>query len=512
MFLIFSDPNSDEPVRELSARESSVQGGAEGKEVAVEMRPVGEAAAMESLDPVASRDDATQSADDARSPSFDGSELQSSESFILAGGLEAEPVARAVDTTSEAVAAASGEKVSTSEKASGAFGLRGVFEGNPSNENLSASGPHIDSSLEHDEMVSNLAENLSDKMSAEAPEVQSEPLAGSDSSLAANSVSAQHAVPDVAENCKSESGAASPGEAHELPSRGDSGRSAPEMIEPAGMADVTESANQSTKAGENREATKAGESREAGDMAGVAEQENSSIPGGAEGLPEEGGMASADSSETPKAGKTHGGPRAKRRRAAASAERLEPTEEAPSPGEKSDKMDWYILKVATSREEAIREALKRRIKIAGLDYYFGEIIVPMETVTEFKGGKKRITKRKLYPGYLVVQMEINDETWFLIRETPGIGDFAGAAGKPAPMLPHEVARILARRERREGEAPRLRINFNTGDRVKVNEGTFENFQGEVAAIDEANGRVTVMINIFGRSTPVELQFWQVELI
>ncbi len=174
--------------------------------------------------------------------------------------------------------------------------------------------------------------------------------------------------------------------------------------------------------------------------------------------------------------------------------------------------DWYILKVQSNREDTIREALLRRAKIQGLDKYFGDVIVPTETVTEFKGGKKRIVKRKLYPGYIVVNMEINDETWFLVRDTPGIGDFTGAAGKPVPMQPHEVARILAKEEEKTAEAPKLKIGFKPGDRVKINEGTFENFEGEVESIDEANGRVTVMINIFGRSTPVELEYWQVESV
>ena len=140
------------------------------------------------------------------------------------------------------------------------------------------------------------------------------------------------------------------------------------------------------------------------------------------------------------------------------------------------------------------------------------MIVPTEKVTEFKGGKKRVVKRKLYPGYLVVHMEINDDTWFLVRETPGIGDFTGAAGQPTPMLPHEVARIVAKQEEKSDEAPKLKINFSDGDRVKINEGTFENFEGEVDSIDETNGRVTVMINIFGRVTPVELEYWQIEAV
>jgi len=191
----------------------------------------------------------------------------------------------------------------------------------------------------------------------------------------------------------------------------------------------------------------------------------------------------------------------------------EPKPEEPTPEEpKSDKMDWYILKVQSNREDSIREGLLRRVAIAGLGRYFGDVIVPTEKVTEFKGGKKRVTKRKLYPGYLVVNMEINDDTWFLVRETPGIGDFTGAAGRPSPMLPHEVARILAKQEEKSEKAPKLKIGFSPGDQVKINEGTFENFEGEVDSIDETNGRVTVMINIFGRSTPVELEYWQIETL
>ncbi len=173
---------------------------------------------------------------------------------------------------------------------------------------------------------------------------------------------------------------------------------------------------------------------------------------------------------------------------------------------------WYILKVQSNREDSIREALQRRVAMEGLDPYFGDIIVPVEMVSEFKGGKKRVVKRKLYPGYIVVNMEINDDTWFLVRETPGIGDFTGGMGRPSPMPDHEIQKILAKKEEKADEAPKLKIAFNKGDRVKINEGTFENFEGEVDGIDEASGRVTVMINIFGRSTPVELEYWQIESI
>ena len=197
--------------------------------------------------------------------------------------------------------------------------------------------------------------------------------------------------------------------------------------------------------------------------------------------------------------------------AEASAE-PESKEAAASPEDaEAIEMDWYILKVQSNREDSIREGLSAGWRLPGWTAIFGDVIVPTEKVTEFKGGKKRVTKRKLYPGYLVVQMEINEDTWFLVRETPGIGDFTGAAGTPTPMLPHEVARILAKQEEKTDEAPKLKIAFSPGDRVKINEGTFENFEGEVDTIDEQNGRVTVMINIFGRSTPVELEYWQIEI-
>jgi transcriptional antiterminator NusG len=173
---------------------------------------------------------------------------------------------------------------------------------------------------------------------------------------------------------------------------------------------------------------------------------------------------------------------------------------------------WYILKVQSNREDSIREALLRRISMQGMDRFFGDVVVPKEQVTEFKGGKKKVVSRKLYPGYILVNMILNDETWYLVRETGGIGDFTGSGGRPSPMLPQDVAKLLHKAEEKEAEAPRLKINFKKGDRVKINEGTFENFEGEVETIDEANGRVTVMLSIFGRSTPVDIEYWQIESV
>jgi transcriptional antiterminator NusG len=172
--------------------------------------------------------------------------------------------------------------------------------------------------------------------------------------------------------------------------------------------------------------------------------------------------------------------------------------------------EWYILKVQSNRENSIADTLRRRVKIAGLEDYFDEIIVPTEDIAEYREGKRKITKRKIYPGYIVVHMAITDETWFLVRDTPGVGDFTGAGGKPTPMLPKEVERILPKPAVKPGDMVKTTIPFRPGDRVRIKDGTFENFEGDVHTIDEANGRVTVMINIFGRSTPTELEHWQIE--
>ena len=189
----------------------------------------------------------------------------------------------------------------------------------------------------------------------------------------------------------------------------------------------------------------------------------------------------------------------------------EPVEEEEDSDELT--MNWYILKVQVNREESIRDALQRRVKIEGLDEFFGDVVVPTEDVAEFtKSGKRRVVKKKLYPGYIMVHMSINDDTWFLVRETPGIGDFTGSAGKPTPMEIAEVERILnLEGGDDESDTPvKTAIPYAAGNRVRVKEGHFLNFEGEVESVDEANGRVTVMINIFGRSTPVELEHWQIE--
>ncbi|MBN8604461.1 MAG: transcription termination/antitermination factor NusG [Planctomycetes bacterium] len=188
----------------------------------------------------------------------------------------------------------------------------------------------------------------------------------------------------------------------------------------------------------------------------------------------------------------------------------------PAPAPESPEMPpkkWYILKVAFNREDTIRKALEKRVKLAGVEAYFGDVLIPTEDVATFtRTGQRRVVKRKLYPGYLMIEMSVTEDTWFLVRETDGIGDFTGSGGRPTPMDDKEVERILkvARPQAEEGQSLKTAIPYGRGDRVRVKEGYFQNLEGEVDKVDEANGRVTVIISIFGRSTPVELDHWQVE--
>ena len=175
-------------------------------------------------------------------------------------------------------------------------------------------------------------------------------------------------------------------------------------------------------------------------------------------------------------------------------------------------MLWYVLKVQSNREKSIREALLKAIKRENLEEFFGEIVVPTEKVAETKGGKKKVMERKLYPGYIMIQMVLNDDTWYLIRDTNGVGDFTGAGGKPIPMQEEEISRMLGREEEKDLEPAKLEIGFTAGENVKIKEGSFESFEGTIDSIDQASGKITVLIEIFGRSTPAELEYWQLEKV
>ncbi|MFM7160988.1 MAG: transcription termination/antitermination protein NusG [Planctomycetaceae bacterium] len=176
-----------------------------------------------------------------------------------------------------------------------------------------------------------------------------------------------------------------------------------------------------------------------------------------------------------------------------------------------DQLRWYVLKVQSNRERTIRDNILRRVRQEGLDHYFGDIIIPTEKVAETRGGKRRVTERKLFPGYIMIKMILNDESWYLIRGTGGVGDFTGSGGQPTPMKDDEIQRMLGMETaKKEVAAPRVKIEFVSGDRVKVKEGPFEGFPATVDTVDEQSGRVSVLVEIFGRSTPVELDYWQVE--
>lgn len=173
--------------------------------------------------------------------------------------------------------------------------------------------------------------------------------------------------------------------------------------------------------------------------------------------------------------------------------------------------EWYVLRVASGREESVKEGLLRKIQLAGLEEYVPTVLVPTERVSEIKGGKKRFKERKLFPGYLIVEMDLTDDVWYLIKDTTGIGDFVGSFQKPIPLAPSEVEKVLSTMHAKE-EAPEVKIDLEAGDRVKIKEGPFENFDGVVYEIFPAKGQVRVTVTIFGRATHVDLEYWQVERI
>jgi transcription termination/antitermination protein NusG len=184
-------------------------------------------------------------------------------------------------------------------------------------------------------------------------------------------------------------------------------------------------------------------------------------------------------------------------------------EEAPKP---PDKKQWYVVKVQSGREESIKEAIERRVKIEGLEGYFGQIVIPVEKVTELRKGKRYIKERKLYPGYLMVQVEFNENILYLFRETSGVGDFVGGSlnKPPQPMKAHEVEKMLALGGEGPKQDEKIKLRFDRGDRVKIRDGAFTGMEGEVKDLLEAKAHVRVEVTIFGRPVSVELEYWQVE--
>jgi transcriptional antiterminator NusG len=181
-------------------------------------------------------------------------------------------------------------------------------------------------------------------------------------------------------------------------------------------------------------------------------------------------------------------------------------------------MHWYVLRVASNREDQVRDALERKVKIEKLEDHVGRLLVPTQKEKRLKGGNARVYYRKLYPGYVFVEMatmpdgSIAENVWFVIKETTGVGDFIGSGGKPSPMPPHEVEKMLAAAIKPEDQPTLANLNFKKGDKVKIREGPFENFEGLVDEIDTQKGKVRVIVTIFGRATPIEIEYWQLEQI
>jgi transcriptional antiterminator NusG len=173
-------------------------------------------------------------------------------------------------------------------------------------------------------------------------------------------------------------------------------------------------------------------------------------------------------------------------------------------------MRWYVVHAYSGFESAVRRSLTDRVKRAGLDEKFGQILVPTEEVVEMREGQKRKSERKFFPGYVLVQMEMDDETWHLVNEIPKVMGFVGGTSdRPAPITDREAQEILQRMQ--EGtDKPRPKIRFEPGEVVRVIDGPFNDFNGVVEEVNYEKNRLQVAVLIFGRSTPVELEFSQVE--
>lgn len=169
---------------------------------------------------------------------------------------------------------------------------------------------------------------------------------------------------------------------------------------------------------------------------------------------------------------------------------------------------WYIVHTYSGFEQKVKTALEERIKNEGRGEYFGQILVPTEKVIELVKGQRKASSRKFYPGYILVQMELNDDTWHLVRHTPKVTGFIGSQERPIPLSDEEAEAII--QQVQEGiQKPRPKYRFEKGDEVRVVDGPFANFNGIVDEVMPEKGKVRVLVSIFGRSTPVELDFVQV---
>ena len=171
---------------------------------------------------------------------------------------------------------------------------------------------------------------------------------------------------------------------------------------------------------------------------------------------------------------------------------------------------WYVVHVYSGMEKSVHKAMLERIERAGLQTSFGKVLVPSEEVVEMKGGQKSISERRIFPGYVLVEMDLTDETWHVIKNTPRVTGFLGGSGnRPTPISEKEVAKIMSQME--EGvEKPRPKVLFEVGEMVRVKDGPFADFNGNVEEVNYEKSKVRVSVTIFGRATPVELEFSQIE--
>ncbi len=172
-------------------------------------------------------------------------------------------------------------------------------------------------------------------------------------------------------------------------------------------------------------------------------------------------------------------------------------------------MKWYVVHTQTGCENRVKESLMMRASSEGKEEMIRDVLIPTEQVSEVKAGKKRITERKFYPGYVLVEMELTDETWYVVKNTPGISGFVGSGAKPIPLTEKEVQTIIRQQEEKKTK-PQPKTIFDLGESVRVKEGAFANFNGTIEEVNPHKGKLKVMVTIFGRATPVELEYWQVE--
>ena len=172
---------------------------------------------------------------------------------------------------------------------------------------------------------------------------------------------------------------------------------------------------------------------------------------------------------------------------------------------------WYIIHTYSGFEKKVKESLEGRVAAFGLGERIGRVMIPTEDVMEVRGGKKIVSPRMFYPGYVLVEMEMNDELWHAVKATPRVTGFVGGGTSPVPLTADEVNSILYR-QASSAERPRPKLSFEKGENVRINDGPFNNFSGKVDEVNTERGTLRVMVTIFGRATPVELEFLQVEKV